>query len=90
MNLTTSSPQNSASSGTMTSLEIAELTEKRHDNVKRVIETLAASGVISLPQIEEVKIPRERRDESATVFVFSGEKGRRDSIIESLLKLQKE
>ena len=80
MNLTTSLPQNSALL-TMTSREIAELTEKRHDNVKRTIETLAASGVISLPQIEEVKIPRERRDESATVFVFSGEKGRRDSTI---------
>ncbi len=40
---------------TMTSLEIAELVEKRHDNVKRTIETLANSGVIELPQFEEVK-----------------------------------
>lgn len=39
----------------MTSLEIAELVEKRHDNVKRTIETLASDGVIELPQIEEVK-----------------------------------
>ncbi len=36
----------------MTSIEIAELTGKRHDNVKRTIETLVKSGVIRLPQIE--------------------------------------
>lgn len=37
----------------MTSREIADLVEKRHDNVKRTIETLADRGVIGLPQIEE-------------------------------------
>ena len=41
------------SSQSMTSLEIASLVEKRHDNVKRTIETLAERGVISFPQIEE-------------------------------------
>jgi phage regulator Rha-like protein len=40
----------------MTSLEIAELTGKRHDNVKRTIETLAEQGVIRLPQIEDFEI----------------------------------
>lgn len=39
----------------MSSREIAELCDKRHDNVKRTIETLADRGVIILPQIEEVK-----------------------------------
>ena len=39
----------------MSSREIAELVEKRHDNVKRTSETLADRGVIQLPQIEEVK-----------------------------------
>ena len=38
---------------TMTSREMADLTEKRHDNVKRTIDTLAAQGVISNPQIED-------------------------------------
>lgn len=38
---------------TMSSREIAELVEKRHDNVKRTIETLAGRGVIASPQIEE-------------------------------------
>lgn len=37
----------------MSSKEMAELTEKRHDNVKRLIETLAAQCVISHPQIED-------------------------------------
>lgn len=40
---------------TMSSREIADLVEKRHDNVRRTIETLAERGVIQLPQIEEVK-----------------------------------
>jgi phage regulator Rha-like protein len=39
----------------MSSREIAELLESRHDNVKRTIENLAHQGVIQLPQAEEVK-----------------------------------
>lgn len=42
---------------TMTSREIAELTEKRHDNVMRTIETLYERGVLGLPQFEEVPNP---------------------------------
>lgn len=38
---------------TMTSREMAELTEKRHDSVKRTIETLAKNGVIDEPQSVE-------------------------------------
>lgn len=37
----------------MSSREIAELVNQRHDNVKRTIETLGTKGVISHPQIEE-------------------------------------
>lgn len=37
----------------MSSREIADLVESRHDNVKRTIETLAAKGVIPSPQSEE-------------------------------------
>ena len=65
----------------MSSLEISELTNSRHDNVKRTIETLAANGVISLPPLVEVKIQRERRTETADAYIFTGTKGRRDSII---------
>jgi phage regulator Rha-like protein len=35
----------------MTSREMADLTEKRHDSVKRTIDMLAERGVISNPQI---------------------------------------
>lgn len=40
---------------TMSSREIAELVESRHDHVKRSIERLADKGVIQLPPLEEVK-----------------------------------
>lgn len=39
---------------TMSSREIADLVEKRHDNVLRAMESLAARGAITLPQSEEV------------------------------------
>ena len=42
---------NSASAQTMSSRELASLTEKRHDSVKRTMSTLAENGVISYPQI---------------------------------------
>ena len=40
---------------TMTSREMADLTEKRHDSVKRTIETLLGQGVIRSPQIVNFK-----------------------------------
>lgn len=43
-----------AADATMSSREIADLVEKRHDNVLRTIENLAARGTITLPQFEEV------------------------------------
>ena len=42
---------------TMSSQEMAELTEKRHDNVKRTMDTLAQQGLIAPPQIERVSNP---------------------------------
>lgn len=65
----------------MTSVEIADMVEKRHDNVKRTIETLAEQSVISLPRVEEIKIQRERRLETSQAYIFEGEKGKRDSIV---------
>ena len=61
----------------ITSREIAELVEKRHDNVKRTIETLVEQRVIASPQIEE----KPTAGRPAAEFVFSGEQGKRDSII---------
>lgn len=40
---------------TMSSQEIADLVESRHDSVKRAIERLAERGTIQLPPLEEVK-----------------------------------
>lgn len=66
----------------MTSVEIAELVGKRHDNVKRTIETLAKGGVIQLPQIEDCgRINGLGLSQSFCVYVFEGEQGKRDSII---------
>jgi len=66
---------------TMSSREIAELVESRHDDVKRSIQRLAEKGIISLPPLAEVKIQRERREETVSVYRFAGEQGKRDSII---------
>lgn len=61
----------------MTSQEIADLVEKRHDNVKRTIESLVNQGVITFPQVEE----KPTAGRPSTEFVFVGEKGKRDSIV---------
>ncbi|WP_279449608.1 phage antirepressor KilAC domain-containing protein [Aeromonas hydrophila] len=67
---------------TMTSLEIADLVNKRHDNVKRTIEALVEKGVIQHPQIEEcVKINGLGLKQTRSVFVFGGKQGKRDSLI---------
>ncbi|MCK3654256.1 antirepressor [Pasteurellaceae bacterium Macca] len=50
-----STNQKEDASITMSSREIAELVESRHDHVKRSIERLADKGVIQLPPMEEVK-----------------------------------
>ena len=67
---------------TMTSIEIAELVGKSHDNVKRTIEVLTKGGVIQFPQIEEIENKQSvgpRRFSKA--YIFEGEQGKRDSII---------
>ncbi|MFW1800853.1 phage regulatory protein/antirepressor Ant [Acinetobacter nematophilus] len=67
---------------TMTSLEIAELVEKRHSNVKRTIETLLSNGVIREPQIEFFdNINNLGFNVKNEMYVFEGEQGKRDSII---------
>ena len=63
---------------TMSSQEITELVGKRHDNVKRTIETLAERKTIQLPQIEEVK---NHLGQTVEQYLFSGEKGKRDSFV---------
>lgn len=68
----------------MNSLEIAEVAGMvdRHDNVKRTIETLAESGKIAWPQIEDVQQKGgNNRNYTTSVYVFTGERGKRDSIV---------
>ena len=43
----------SAANLTMSSREIAELVDSRHDSVKRTVERLAERGVIGLPPLVE-------------------------------------
>lgn len=66
----------------MTSLEISELTGSRHDSVKRSIERLADSAVIVRPpMVVEQSIDNFGRKRFTDVLVFSGETGKRDSIV---------
>lgn len=60
---------------TMTSREMADLTEKRHDNVKRTIDTLVEKGVISHPQIEDG--PKSGNGVIEVVYLV----GKRDSYV---------
>lgn len=67
---------------TMNSLEIAELVGSRHDDVKRSIERLAKRGVIVQPPMADVpSLDSLGRTRITEVYVFSGVKGKRDSII---------
>jgi len=67
---------------TMTSLDISDLVESRHDNVKVTIERLAARGAIQLPALQEVRnhigqlvsvYPLEKRDSYVVVAQLSPE-----------------
>ena len=64
---------------TMNSLEITELVQSRHDKVKQSIERLTERGVISQPpMVDGIK---SANGVTPKLFLFSGEKGKRDSII---------
>jgi phage regulator Rha-like protein len=66
----------------VSSQEIAELVESRHDSVKRTIERLANQGVIVQPPlVDEPGADSIGRPRTTQVYVFSGERGKRDSII---------
>lgn len=66
----------------MTSQQIAELVDSRHDVVRKSIERLVARGVIQLPPTTEVKLNQSLSPNSKTiVYIFSGEQGKRDSYV---------
>lgn len=61
----------------MSSREIAELVDSRHDSVRRTVERLAERGVIALPPLVE----KATAGRPSAEYVFSGDQGKRDSII---------
>ncbi|MBO2552581.1 Rha family transcriptional regulator [Shewanella algae] len=66
----------------MTSGEISDLVGSRHDKVKQSIERLAKNGVIQLPPMGVFeKINNLGKSIKIKHYVFSGEQGKRDSII---------
>ena len=63
---------------TMSSQEIADLVELRHDNVKRTIETLVTKGIIVQPQIEDEQFADKLgRIRTQKVYMI----GKRDSYV---------
>ena len=66
----------------ITSLDIVELLGSRHDTVKKSIERLAKQAIIVAPPlaVEQFKDAFGRR-RTIEKYVFSGEQGKRDSII---------
>ncbi|UXE39604.1 phage antirepressor KilAC domain-containing protein [Raoultella ornithinolytica] len=58
----------------MSSRDIADLVESRHDDVKRSIERLAERGIIQLPPMADVK---NHLNQSVTVYLV----GKRDSYV---------
>ena len=66
---------------TMSSLEISELVQSRHDSVKRTIETLVNQGVIAYPQTVDVQeVKGNNRTYTTQAYLFIGEQGKLDSI----------
>lgn len=64
----------------ITSLDISELVQSRHDKVKQSTERLAEREVIGLPPMGVVVKEANNRTYNVDVYVFSGEQGKLDSI----------
>jgi len=82
MSETTSTLVSTVTQISMSSLDIAELVDSRHDSVKRTIERLAESGVIQLPPMVKVENKQSNSPNRFTnTYQFEGEEGKRDSIV---------
>lgn len=68
----------SRNSPAMSSREISDLVDSRHDSVRRTVERLAQRGVITLPPMVDKPSTGGR---PAAEYVFIGEQGKRDSIV---------
>lgn len=66
----------------MTSLEIANLTQARHDSVKRTIEFLVKDGIIVQPHhVDEQITDKMGRKRKQLIYRFEGEQGKRDCFV---------
>lgn len=66
----------------MSSREIADLVNTRHDVVKKSIERLANQGIIiQPPMVDEQSLDAMNRPRVTQVYTFNAEQGKRDSII---------
>jgi phage regulator Rha-like protein len=72
-------PTLTASAPSMTSREIADLVESRHDSVKRAIERLAERGVIAQPPV--VDGAKSANGVTEKLYFFTGDQGKRDSYV---------
>ncbi|WP_047130020.1 phage antirepressor KilAC domain-containing protein [Xanthomonas arboricola] len=67
---------------TINSREISELVASRHDDVKRSIDRLVTQGIIVQPPMaDEPGFDALGRPRVTRVYIFTGEQGKRDSII---------
>lgn len=64
----------------ITSLDISELVQSRHDDTKRSTMRLVDRGVIACPPLAVVQKEANNRTYNVEVYVFSGEQGKLDSI----------
>jgi len=64
----------------VTSLDISELVQSRHDDTKRSTMRLVDRGVIACPPLAVVQKEANNRTYNVEVYVFSGEQGKLDSI----------
>lgn len=70
------------SAASMSSMDISELVQSRHDKVKRSIERLVERGVIVQPPMgNEQSADTLGRSRRTQIYIFTGEQGKRDSII---------
>ena len=66
----------------MTSQQIADLVQVRHDSVKRSIERLVESSVIvQPPMVDEQSLDTLGRSRTTEIYVFEGDQGERDTTI---------
>ena len=71
----------SGNTATMTSLDIEVVTGSQHSKVKQSIKRLAAKGLIALPPTGIMLNKVNNRDYETEIFIFSGDKAKRDSLI---------